>query len=739
MTYHELYGKLVLLSALVSLALVTAASATEQVSVRYLPEARLWILDGGEVTYVVGVNERNELQHVYWGNRLWRDQDWRAPHSIPQWDGVDPSTNVTPEEYSGWGGARFFEPSVKVSLADGVRDLVLKYVSYEIHNGDLVLHTKDIRYDVAIDLDYHMYPEGVIRKQATIRNNTGQVVTIESMQSGTWYVPHGDGYRLSYLTGRWGTETQLIQEEVHPGMKVIESRRGVTSNQMNPWFALDGPDRATEDHGSVWFGALGWSGNWKITVEQTPDQQVRVTGGYNNFDFMYPLRPGGSLTTPPFYAGATGKGFGEASRVFHRFQNSEILPRRSAGRPRPVLYNSWEATGFNVDEAGQMVLAEKAARLGVERFVMDDGWFGERNSSRAGLGDWIPNAQKFPNGLGPLIERVKKLGMDFGLWVEPEMVNPDSNLYREHPDWVINFPGRPRTEARNQLVLNVARDDVKEYLFRVLDQLISTNDLHFLKWDLNRHFTEPGWPELPIAEQRTLWVQYTNNLYEIIDHLRSKHPNLEIESCSSGGGRVDLGMLNRVEQVWTSDNTDAFDRLRIQEGFSYAYTPRIMMAWVTDVPSFNDRRTPLQYRFLVAMMGALGIGGNLNKWSEEDFIQASHMISYYKSIRVTVQYGDLYRLFSPRQGSFTVNQYVARDGKQAVLFVFQHAQQYGRAAPTIHLHGLDERAIYHLKSLDGKLAEKMETASGAYLMHHGLTVELKGDFDSTLVLMERTN
>ena len=421
----------------------------------------------------------------------------------------------------------------------------------------------------------------------------------------------------------------------------------------------------------------------------------------------------------------------------HRFERNEILPDRAHPHVRPVLYNSWEATTFNVDEPGQKALAEKAAKLGVDLFVMDDGWFGKRNDDHAGLGDWFVNPQKFPHGLRPLISYVNSLGMDFGLWFEPEMVNPDSDLYRLHPDWAMNFPGRPRSEARNQLVLNMARDDVKEYIFGVLDKMLSENNIKYIKWDMNRHFGEPGWPEVPIAEQKEIWVKYVRNVYDIIDRLRAKHPKLDIEACSGGGGRLDLGILERVNVVWASDNTDAFDRLGIQEGFSYAYTPKVMSAWVTDVPNQNGRSTPLQFRFLVAMQGALGIGSDLNKWTAEDSALAARMISTYKSIRETVQTGDLYRLFSPRQSELTANQYVSADGKQAVVFAFLHSQQYLRPAPTIYLRGLDENAMYQVKPLDDRLVETQEAVSGAFLMHHGLNLKLSGDFDSTLVILER--
>ncbi len=366
----------------------------------------------------------------------------------------------------------------------------------------------------------------------------------------------------------------------------------------------------------------------------------------------------------------TDRGFGEMSRVLHRFERAHIAPRSTAQRPRPVLYNSWEATTFAVDEAGQKQLADRAAKLGVELFVMDDGWFGQRNDDHAGLGDWYVNPKKFPNGLKGLIGHVNSLGMKFGLWVEPEMVNPDSDLYRAHPDWAIHFPARPRTEGRNQLILNMAREDVKEHIFNLLDKLLADNHIEFIKWDMNRHFTEPGWPALAPADQKKIWVKYVTNVYEIIDRLRQRHPGVEIESCSGGGGRVDLNILSRVDQVWTSDNTEAFDRLKIQEGFSMAYPAKVMMDWVTDVPNLNGRSTPLQYRFLVAMMGSLGIGANLNHWSDKDFELASRMVTLYKDIRVTVQHGDLYRLFSPREGSLTANQYVSGDGKQSVLFAF---------------------------------------------------------------------
>ena len=269
--------------------------------------------------------------------------------------------------------------------------------------------------------------------------------------------------------------------------------------------------------------------------------------------------------------------------------------------------------------------------------------------------------------------------------------------------------------------------------------MLSENNIKFIKWDMNRHFSEPGWPEVPVAEQKEIWVKYVRNVYDIMDRLRAKHPGLEIESCSGGGGRVDLGVLQRVDEVWTSDNTEAFDRLKIQEGFTYAYSPKVMMAWVTDVPNMNGRSTPLDYRFLVAMQGSLGIGSNLNKWMKADFDLATKMIAYYKQIRETVQTGSLYRLLSPRAGDLTANQYVSQNGKQAVLFAFLHSQQYRNPMPAIRLQGLDPKATYRVHKIDGKLMDRNETYTGSYLMNQGVHLRLTGDYDSTSVEFDRAD
>ncbi len=614
-----------------------------------------------------------------------------------------------------------------------MRDVVLRYVSHRIEGDAIIVELADIARPIHVTLRYTIDPDtGIVGRSAVIRNDGKVPVRLDQASSAAWSLPVGEDYRLHYLTGRWAAEWTLQERPISAGATVIESRRGSTSHQANPWFAIDRAGLSTEENGPVWFGALAWSGSWRISVDRDPVGDVRVVGGFNSFDFAYQLKPGATLETPTFYAGYSDHGMGGASRLFHHFELAKILPEGPAPRLRPVLYNSWEATEFAVDEKGQMALAEKAAKIGVERFVMDDGWFGARNSDHAGLGDWTVNRAKFPNGLTPLVDRVHGLGMEFGLWVEPEMVNPDSDLYRTHPDWVIAMKDRPRTEQRNQLVLNLARKDVRDYVLKAVDDLVSHNDIQFLKWDHNRNWSEPGWPSVDPAEQQKLYVDYVRNLYWIIGELRKRHPKLEIESCSGGGGRVDLGIMGLTDEVWPSDNTDPFDRLTIQDGFTHAYAPATMMAWVTDSPGWaNNRTTSLDYRFLSSMQGGLGIGANLNKWTDLDFADAAKMIAAYKTVRPTVQQGDLYRLVRPQDPSGRVaNLYVSRDRRQAVLFTFLHSSTELDALPAVQLRGLDPVKRYRVRSIDAAQSAADIVQSGAYWMAHGVDLVMKGDFQA---------
>lgn len=714
------------------------ASPHPSAHIVYEASTQSFRIDAGKTSYVIGVDANHELETLYWGARL-RPGDHLPAAQLPRSDSAFDAG--APGEFAGWGGMMYVVPDLKITFPDGNRDLVLHYQSYAIADGTLTLTMKDIERNVVVELYYHPDPEtGVLARWAKVENKTGQPFTIEQLFAGTWDLPADDHYQLTYLTGRWADEWHVENEAVHPGKVVLESRRGSTGDRVNPWFAIERGVHTDQDNGEVWFGALGWSGSWQINVEQDSYHAVRVTGGLTPFDFAYTLKPGESLATPKFYGGYSDHGIGGASRLLHRFELGSIVPQAPHPRPRPIVYDSWEATGFDVTEAGQEALAEKAAAIGVERFVMDDGWFGARNSDRAGLGDWFVNKQKFPDGLKPLIDKVHSLGMDFGIWVEPEMVNPDSDLYRKHPDWVLYFKGRPRTLGRNQLVLNLARPDVRAYVYGFLNKLLNENNIAFLKWDYNRNWAEPGWPDAPLPEQKEVYVKYIRNLYGILAELRKNHPHVEIEDCSGGGARVDLGILRYTDEVWTSDNTDPFDRLSIQNGFTYPYAPGLMMAWVTDSPNWvNNRTTSVEYRFLSSMQGSLGVGANLNKWTPEELADAKKMIAQYKEIRATVQHGALYRLVSPVNGSEqSVTESVTEDKNQAVLFAFLHSSRENQVYPTVYPRGLDPEATYSLQAMDGKLApETPAVESGDYWMHHGVNVLLRGDFQAALLRFDR--
>ncbi|MBC2670618.1 alpha-galactosidase [Novosphingobium piscinae] len=692
---------------------------------------RVFRLDGAQVTYAFGVDEKGYLQPLYWGGAL----DPAAPlqaRATRELSGFDPAGMQTAQEYAGQGEGLVTDPGLKVAFADGSRDLVLKYRSYRLEGETLAIELADIARPLVVTLRYAIDEQtGIVTRTATVTNRGRQPVRIEAFAAANLTLPGASSYQLHFLSGRHAAEWTPHAVPLSPALTVLESRRGSVGHGNQPWLALTRPGQTTEEAGPVWFGALAWSGSFRLSAQTDNIGRVRVAAGYNSHDFVWSLKPGESLESPRFYAGYSHAGLGGASRTFHRFQMERLIPGGAAAALRPVLYNSWEATAFDVTAEGQMKLAERAAKLGVERFVVDDGWFGQRNDDKAGLGDWTVNPRKFPQGLKPLIDKVHALGMSFGLWFEPEMVNRDSALYRAHPDWVLNFPGRPRTEGRNQLVLNLARTDVRDYLLGVLDKLLRENDIQFIKWDYNRNWTEPGWPEAGPDQQR-VYVDYVRNLYFILAELRRRHPGLEIETCSGGGGRIDTGIMALTDQAWTSDNTDPFDRLAIQDGFSLAYAPAIMMAWVTDVPNWaNGRTTSLDFRFLSAMQGGLGIGADLNKWTAGDEDTARRWITAYKGIRATVQRGQLYRLVRPTEGAAqTATLYVAPDRAQAVLFAMQRGSQWRDQWEPLRLAGLDPAATYAVRVLGGgALPEGVPArASGAWWQNQGLTLRLRGDY-----------
>lgn len=672
-----------------------------------------WILETPNSAYAFGLNKSGYMTHSYWGARLPYPADY--PESVnPLYWAADGAAHFVPEEFPACAGTKYIDPCLKLHFADGVRDTVLEYVDFTVEDGadpQLNIRMKDVYYPLQVTLHYRAHGDyDLFERWVTLENLGDTPITIERVFSAKLTLPQGDDYFFTHLVGRHLDEFRMKREPLTAGIKSIESRRMITSHHASPWFAVD--KQAGEQSGEVWFGSLAWSGNWKISAEVTEFASTRISLGLNDWDFAWELAAGQPFVTPPVIFGYTKNGFGEASRRYHDYVRDRLLPHKH--EIHKILYNSWEATTFDVDETSQSALAEIAARMGVELFVTDDGWFHGRLSDNAGLGDWWPDEVKFPNGLGGLIEKVNALGMEFGLWVEPEMVNPNSELYRAHPDWVIHFPTRPRTESRQQLMLNLGRPDVQDYIIQAMDKILTENKITFIKWDMNRNVSEPGWENAP-GDPREIWVRYVRGLYRVWDTLRQAHPRVIWQSCASGGGRADLGMLRLADQVWTSDNTEATARLGIQEGYSQFLPASTMEAWVTD---WGKDLVPLEFRFHVSMCGSLGVGGNLLEWSSAERELAAACIRQYKEIRPIIQFGDQFRLISAQRNEFSALQYLGKDKREGVLFVFRVHIPDMVNLPVIHLQGLEPGTRYHVEGFD-------QPRSGAAWMEAGLRVELK--------------
>ncbi|MHB9029843.1 MAG: alpha-galactosidase [Candidatus Latescibacterota bacterium] len=640
------------------------------------------------------------------------------------------------------GGFVEMTPGLEVIFPDGTREMELRYAGYEMGELDgrsfIRFDMKDIHYPLTVSEYIRVNPEyDILEKWMVMKNNGREPITVERAYSGSVVLPRGD-YDLLQLSGDWGREFYPRRTRLTPGIKSLFVR-GMKSQQHAPFFLVRPSGDTDENRGPVWFGTVAWSGNWEIDCEVNRLELTQVSGGINFWDTHWILEGGARFETPVMMFGAGTDGANGASRRLHRFLLDRTLPPTARGNTAQVLYNSWYATEFSVNEQQQLELARMAKEMGVELFVMDDGWFKGRKDDRAGLGDWTPDPGKFPKGLAPLAQGVKGLGMDFGIWVEPEMVNPNSDLFRAHPDWALHTPNRTAHEGRRQLVLNFARDDVKKFTIDWLDRLLTESPIRFVKWDMNRQVSEAGWPEVPRERQRELRIRYIRNLYDIFRTVREKHPEVVFESCSSGGGRVDPGILSLADQVWTSDNTDPGDRLQIQYGYSHAFPARTMVNWVTD-SEWHNKTTSLTFKFHVAMAGNLGVGGNLTKWSPEERSLAAKLIAQYKSIRHIVQLGDQYRLQNPFEGTRTALQFVTRDGKESVVFSFQTLETLPGATVSagspdcLLLHGLDPDGTYSVGELG---SDAMEKVSGAALMLSGIPVRLQGNYASRIIVLRR--
>ncbi|MEV0974652.1 alpha-galactosidase [Microtetraspora glauca] len=698
-----------------------------------------WAVVTGTTAYVVAVEsdpatgEARVLQR-YWGPRLPGDAlAAPLPPAPPRVDSSFFDPRDTAELLPVEGGTRWGVPSLQVTYPGDIRSVEFRYTSARMDGERLTVTLRDDAFGLEADLHVEAVGE-VIERWTTLRLDASApgAVAVGRLDSGNWEIPERDAYRYTGVYGAQLLENQVQRGELPVGETTFTSRSGTTSHRANPWIMIDAGD-ATEEHGEVWSVALAWSGSWRLTAQHRPEGDLAVTAGFGHDGPRWRLAPGESLETPRVLGLHTTGGFGAASRAWHAYTREHVSP--APREDRPVLYNSWEATAFDVTEEGQLDLARRAAAIGVELFVVDDGWFHRRDSDIRGLGDWWPDRAKFPEGMTRLFDRVRDLGMAAGLWVEPEMVNPDSELYRARPDWVLHYPGRRRDTLRDQLVLNFAREDVRDWALGWLDRLVGEHRLAFLKWDMNRSFTQAGQPG---ERSDMLWIEHTRGVYAVLDELRRRHPGLRVESCSGGGGRVDLGILRRADQVWTSDNTDARDRQGIQHGMSHVYPANVMAAWVTDAPNpITMREVPLRYRFHVAMAGVLAVGADVRRWSEEDADEARELVARYKAIRPVVQHGTLHRLTGDPGVTRSALQYTLDD---LVVVLAYNPYATGKRGPRrLRLAGLDPDAVYEVVEGDDPL--KGARWHGAALMAVGVAVPswfiVGPDYRSDLVVFRK--
>lgn len=683
----------------------------------------IFVLETERTQYVFGIDNSGLNRHLHWGAKC--DP---ADYFIETFGDENSNHTMLDEyrqEYTVFGSTMYRECALKVCFPDGCRELDLQYDGFSQEGDTLEVQFSDRHYPFKVRLCYELTPGfDVFTRWVELENTGEQPILLEKVCSAEFSLPSQKPYTFRNTNGAWGGEGVECVQTLTGGALVFESRRGISGHNQSPYFIAY--QNADEASGDVYFAALAYSGNFKVSAARDLYSFTRIHMGLNDFDFSYTLQGGESFETPKVFCGLA-KGFGDMSRQMHKFTVQNVLPQAFAEKPLPVLYNSWEATGFDVNAENQMRLAEKAAAAGVELFVMDDGWFGARNNDRAGLGDWFVNSEKFPNGLQALISHVNSLGMDFGIWVEPEMVNADSDLYRAHPDWTYHYDTRTPHELRNQRVLNLTRADVQAYLFELLDRLLTENNIRYIKWDMNRPFSETGAENL--ENPQMLWYLHTMAVYDLVDRLRARHPQVQFESCASGGGRSDLGALSHFDEVWPSDNTDAIDRMTLQKTYTLLRPVKTMRAWVTDVGGPN-KPTSLEFRFNIAMQGALSLGGDLTKYSEADMEICRENVALYKEIRPLVQFGDLYRLADADEDEFLCTQYVNKSKTESVVFLAARGTRFYKKRVILRLAGLDPVRRYRLE-FDGKMIEK----SGAYLMEAGLAAHIRGaDYNTVLRL-----
>ncbi len=690
------------------------------------------VVETDDISLIYQVGTDGRLYQSYLGERLTNKNDYVH---LPQGT----------EAYLTHGMEDYYEPALHVLHNDGNPSALLKYVSHEVNSleegvTETIIDLKDEQYPIEVKIHFVAYSKNNVIKEFTeILHHEKHPIILEKYASSMLHFAK-EKYYLTEFTGDWAHEANMSETLLTFGKKEVDSKLGARANMFaSPFFQLSFDSPSTENAGEVLVGTLGWTGNFRFTFEVDHLNRLRVISGINPYASQYWLPSGEVFRTPDFYFTYSTKGRGEASRRFHDWARLHQI--KNGQDSRMTLLNNWEATYFDFDENKLLSLIKDAKSLGVDMFLLDDGWFGNkypRQSDTQGLGDWQENAKKLPNGLGRLVEEAKMEGVKFGVWIEPEMVSPKSELYEKHKDWVIHLPNRDEYYFRNQLVLDLSNPEVQDYVFGVVDGLMTRYPgIAYFKWDCNSPITNIY--SMYLKDKQThLYIDYVQGYYNVLERIRAKYPDLSMMLCSGGGGRTDYEALRYYTEFWPSDNTDPIERLFIQWGYSQVFPSKVLCAHVT---SWN-KKASIKFRTDVAMMGKLGFDINLHELSEQEREFCIQAVRQYNEMKPIILDGDLYRLVSPYGRQHTSSMYVDKLKNKAVVFAFDIHPRYGEHLLPVCLDGLDPNKLYKVEEVNlmkgskSSLSENGKVFSGNYLMTAGLRLFSSQELFSRIVKIE---
>lgn len=723
-------------------------------SIYYNEKSKSFNLISKDTSYVIAIVDDEEfLGHVYFGHKV-ADEDinylmrLEEPPYVPSKNNRDRASFMDsfPMEYPTSGLGDYREACLQVETQNGMTTCSLSYMSHTIYNGKPMLEglpatfgdeqdcstleitCRDKQLNLEIVLVYTVFEQlDVITRSVRLRNCGNENIIIRRVLSACVDFDTVDMDMLT-LNGSWGRECHISRKVISYGKQGVSSTRGKSSHQHNPFIAVM-EKSANEDYGEVFGFSFVYSGNFFVQAEGCQFDTTRVVMGINPYDFAWKLQPQQIFTAPEVVIVHSDQGLGKMSRTFHDLYRNHLIRGKYKNKKRPILINNWEATYFDFDTDKLIEIAKEAAGLGIEMLVMDDGWFGNRNDDNSSLGDWIVNENKIKGGLKYLVDEVNKLGLKFGIWFEPEMISPDSDLYRAHADWCIHINGRVGALSRNQYVLDFSRQEIRDYVYDCLKRILSSANIEYVKWDMNRQLSEVGNSILKPECQRELWHRYVLGVYEVMERLVNEFPDILLENCSGGGGRFDPGMLYYSPQIWCSDDADAIERLKIQHGTSLVYPVSAMGAHVSDCPNHTvGRTTPFETRGYVALSGTFGYELDVTKISQQDRDLIPKQVELYHKYNDLIRTGDLYRISNIfAKLDYSCVEYVSKDKREVLVIYVQVLNRPNYHSRRICLKGLEKNWFYRNE-------ENGKVLSGSALMYGGvLMTEMFGDFKGKLL------